>query len=385
MSLPRVLSASSESSTRIAVLFDQAMNPDVELTDISNYSVSPAIPSFSSSTVSVVTPSSVEISLPINMLGGQEYEIDVSQQLTNAGLEVLNFEYTSARFVGVGDDPSINSAVATTNSTITIVFSEPMQLLELSDPGNFYSASRNTGRRIPITSSSPVQDGDGFYRSTILGISSAGKMTNSGLHLLEARGLFDVVGNGGSTYVSEFVGIADLPTVLSSMMFEEERVLRVTFDSAMSETWATAPGALSITSTDPGVPSSFYSRSELSDDGTVLSLWVSELRIGAPYIVRATNVVQDEYGNAVNPGLNSFSFTGVGNIPVLDGALSVGRNRMNLSFSENIRDNPQSRDVTRYTSDNGLVILSVLEVVKNEVWLVTTDQISGQTYTITVT
>lgn len=385
MAPPRVLSATAESATRIVVQFDQAMNEDVELTDIANYSASPSIPDFENATVSVLTNSSVAIVLSINMLSREQYTITVSQNITSAGLQVLDFQYLSVVFLGIGDNPQISAASALTNSTIQVTFSEPMRLLELSNSNNFFVASRDTGRKVAVTSSSPILDGDGYYRSTVLGIASTSKMTNGGLHILEARSLYDVVGNGGQTASGSFVGMADLPRVLSCEVFEEERQLRVVFDSPMSPIWAVAAGAYEIESDQSGVPSGFYDKAVLSEDQTAVTLDISELRIGAPYDIIATSIVRDEFGNLVNSEYNSSSFTGVGNIPVLTRAVAVGQNRMDLVFSEPIRDNAQSRDVSRYTADGGLSFLTVLAVDGDTVKLTTTDQTPGQNYTVTVT
>jgi hypothetical protein len=259
-----------------------------------------------------------------------------------------------------------------------------MRLLELSNSNNFYVASRTTGSRVEVRSSSPILDGDGFYRGTVLGIAGNSKMTNGGEHLLEARGLYDVAGNGGSTSTSSFIGIAELPRLLSSEILEEERQIRITFDSPMSPIWGTSPGAYLIDSSDPGVPSGFFDKAELSDDGAIVTIDISELRIGAPYTVTASAAVRDNFGNLVDPAFNSSSFTGFGNVPELVRAVSVGQNRIDLFFSEDIRDNAQSRDVTRYTADGGLVFLNVLAVENNSIKLTTTDQIPDQNYTITV-
>lgn len=385
MTLPRVASATAESSNRIIVQFSQAMTQNAELTDSTNYSITPAIPDAANKTVTVLSVSSVAIDLTVNMSAGETYTVEVSQEITNVLGQVLDFQYTTASFLGIGSNPRVTSAVALNAETIRCVFSEPMRLAELSDASNFFVASQETGRRVAITSSSPTLDGDGFYRETVLGIAGTSKMTNGGQHLLEARDLFDIVGNGGSPSTTTFTGIAELPRVCECEVIAESRKLVVTFDSPMSETWLTAPGAFRITSEALGAPDGYYESSKLSSDKNSLTLEISELRIGAPYTVTATGLVRDEFGNMIDPEYNTANFTGVGDIPVLLRAVSTGRNRIDLIFSEAMRDSPETRDVTRYTSDNGLTFVSVLSVEDNVIKLVTSTQVSGESYTITVT
>lgn len=384
MALPRVISATAESSTRFIVQFDSAMNQDSELLDVNNYTLSPSIPDFSNATVTVLSSSSVAIDLTVNMLGGEQYFVEASQSITSVSGEILNFQYITATFVGIGHAPQIDSAIAVDKETILVQFSEPMRLAELSDSNNFYVASQVTGRSVAITSSSPVLDGDGFYRSTNLGIAATSKMTNDGQHLLEATGLYDVIGNAGQNTRSEFVGIADLPRLLDVSVVAEDKRLVLMFDSPMCSTECVSVGAFEIIPQDAGLPAGYYNTADVVGDGDSINLFISELRIGAPYDVVATSKAQDEYGNQVDPEYNSASFTGIGDSPTLDRAISVGQNRIDLVFSEPIRDNEQSRDVSRYSADNGLTFLSVLDIEGEVVKLVSSNQVSDTVYTVTV-
>ena len=382
--LPNVSSAAVSSPSRILVTFDQEMLDNSAFVDVDNYDISPSIIDFENSTLTRISGRVVAIDLTVGMLGGETYRIDVSQDVTSIAGEPVSFDQPPVLFVGVGSRARVTSVSAIDNNTVQVNFSNPMDLAGLSNSRNFRIGSRTTGNSVAVSASTPDLGVDGFYRSTILTISPLSKMTNGGIHSFEARDLDDVSGNRSSVSQQEFVGIGQEPTVLSCEMDELRRRLTVTFDSPMDDVWTLAPGSFLLSADAAELPDGYYSEATLSDDRTSVFLSVSEMRIGAPYTVVAGPFVRDEFGNTVDSGSNSSTFVGVGSAPTLVRCVATGVNRMDLIFSEPMRDNAELRNPLRYSADGGLSVLSVVEVVGDTVKLATSDQISGQNYTITI-
>lgn len=112
----------------------------------------------------------------------------------------------------------------------------------------------------------------------------------------------------------------------------------------------------------------------------------SEMTDGATYegAVSATGPT-DVGGTPVDPANNDAQFTGIGDAPTVSQVISQGENRADVVYSETMRDTPGIRDPARYTWDNGLTTLSVLELDGATVKLVTGDQAEGVLYTLTIT
>jgi hypothetical protein len=94
----------------------------------------------------------------------------------------------------------------------------------------------------------------------------------------------------------------------------------------------------------------------------------------------------DRYGFTVNLVGCFADFAGVGTAPTVVSVAAVGRNRVDVKFSEPMLDDGGDiRDPGRYTFDGGLSVISVLDVVGDTVKLVTSDQTAGQLYNLTIT
>jgi len=90
-------------------------------------------------------------------------------------------------------------------------------------------------------------------------------------------------------------------------------------------------------------------------------------------------------GLTVDETRNVQGYTGIGDIPYVDSVVAVSENRVDVVFSENMTINDDIKDSSKYGFDNGLIVLSVLEVSGSTAKLVTSDQIPGTLYTLTVT
>jgi hypothetical protein len=113
-----------------------------------------------------------------------------------------------------------------------------------------------------------------------------------------------------------------------------------------------------------------------------VDLSITEMTNTEGYDAIAVNV-SDIVGNVIGVN-NTFSFTGLGEPPVILRLEAIGQNRIDIVFDEDVLDNAFARDETKYTWTGGLTTTAVLNVIGNKVQLVTSDQTSGALYTLTV-
>ena len=81
---------------------------------------------------------------------------------------------------------------------------------------------------------------------------------------------------------------------------------------------------------------------------------------------------------------NSKSFISIGINPTIKQVKAISNTRVDVIFSENMMYNGALSDVSKYTFDNGLSAISILEICGDTVKLVTTEQLSNVVYTLTV-
>jgi len=93
----------------------------------------------------------------------------------------------------------------------------------------------------------------------------------------------------------------------------------------------------------------------------------------------------DPEDTPMDPSSNFDFFYGIGESPELFSVTAVGINRVDVKFNDRMDDNAPIRDVNNYAFDQGLTIISVLDVVGDTVKLITSDQTPGVLYTLTIT
>jgi hypothetical protein len=164
--------------------------------------------------------------------------------------------------------------------------------------------------------------------------------------------------------------------------------LRVRFDRAMNKNNALVNTAYyTITPTSPGGVTPYISEVLLPDVvyPTYVDLITSEMTGGLNYEVEvspsgptATNNLRvDEY-------YNMKTFVSIAINPTIKHVEVISDTRIDVVFTENMKYNSSIIDKERYSIDNGLSILSVLEMDVDRVKLVTTQQIPGVLYTLTI-
>jgi len=88
--------------------------------------------------------------------------------------------------------------------------------------------------------------------------------------------------------------------------------------------------------------------------------------------------------NPLDHTTHEATFTGLGVIPEILSVVAVGKNRVDVIFTEAMTDNSEIRSASNYSFDGGLTVLDVLNVSSDTVQLATSDQTPGELYTLTV-
>jgi hypothetical protein len=176
---------------------------------------------------------------------------------------------------------------------------------------------------------------------------------------------------------------------VESIIVTRDKKLRVTFDRGMKDNAALVmPFNYSPLPTTPGaIPLSV--NLVTPEDGTLrptyVDLEISEMTQGASYECSvSTNGPVDSDDTGLDPDFNSGSFTGRGGYPKIKNLIAQSKNRVDVVFDEPMTNNPDIREISKYTFDNGLAVLNILEVVDDTVKLVTSDQVAGALYTLTI-
>ncbi len=128
-------------------------------------------------------------------------------------------------------------------------------------------------------------------------------------------------------------------------------------------------------------------KAEKVESPTYVDLTVTEMTQDGDYtltVATGASAPRSKEGLGITAAGDSIGFDGRGTRPQILYVVSVGENRVDVYFTEPMRDNPEIRDPANYTFDNGLTVLSVLAFVKDKVSLVTTNQVPSLVYTLTI-
>jgi len=219
-----------------------------------------------------------------------------------------------------------------------------------------------------------------IWKSGISVCSSAPLATGTKLH----------AGEGISACVVTPLGHLVAPVELVSAVASTSKRVRISFDRAMLlDAKLTSLANYSIVPKFyTGAPISIV---ELDPQGiaepTYVDLVVTEMTDGETYIAEVQALIGpiDTEGVPLAAATNSVEFFGSGVDPTIDSLKATGLNGVEVIFSEAMYDNVTIRDITRYSFDNGLNVLSISDVIGDTVTLVTDDQVPGLLYTLTIT
>lgn len=322
-----------------------------------------------------------------NMTGVGEVRIEGTGHLTFnralAGVGDLLIEGT-ATLVPVL--PTVLSVVPTSPTILRMTFDEPMQNnAALVDPGSYTVTSLAAGA--PVAALSVVAEAVAFptyvdisttehtqgesYEASVTGITSQGS---------------EPIDPGFN--VGAYAGLGTKPQVAAGVAVNATKV-RVTFNEPMDLNGAELENPLNYTVTPTAGGASVFVASVEVPAGanpSFVELLTSEMTDGAAYEVAVNNTgpIRDAAYNPLDIGFDTAAFTGVGDAPELVRVEPLSSTRVDVVFSETMKDNPDIRDPSKYVWDNGLLTLGVLEFADDTAKLVTSEQVEGLLYQLTI-
>lgn len=285
-----------------------------------------------------------------------------------------------------GDAPPEITVAVTGATTLRVNFSEAMgDTLEIDDPTS-YSVSVDTEGAVGVAVSSAVREV--ATNPTYVDLTITEHTDGADYTLTVAAGVVDQQGDPVEE-PEPYVGQGVAPQVSSAVAINANKV-RVNFDEPMDLNGGELAKAANyaITAQTAGaIPVNVVSVN--AGPGTTPSyveLDTSEHTEGATYQVAVvtSGAIRDAAYNAIDAGAASDTYAGEGDAPTLLRVEPISSTRVDLVFSEVMRDNASIRDAAQYAWDNGLITLAVLELDGDTVKLVTTEQTEGTLYTLTI-
>ena len=164
--------------------------------------------------------------------------------------------------------------------------------------------------------------------------------------------------------------------------------IRITFDRPMLKDAALLNKYnYQVSPITPGAATIFVSEVEPQNriKPEFVDLIISEMTDGATYRCEVNpDGPTDPEGVPLSPGDSTYDYTGIGIAPTVSQVIAVSENRIDVVFSETMRDNDDIKDPSKYSFDGGLSVIDVLEFDGTTAKLVTSDQASGYLYTLTI-
>jgi hypothetical protein len=202
--------------------------------------------------------------------------------------------------------------------------------------------------------------------------------------------ILDVAGNaldaGAPANTKTFAGNGTLPGVASATVIGGT-IIRIVFDEPMrKDAQLGLPANYLFTPVTAGAAQLYFDSVRVPDvDAPIyVEIEVSEMTDAATYDV-TVNGPTDAAFNPIGAS-DTASFTGEGENPSVESVVAVSQNRVDVVFSEPMRDDPDINNPAKYGWSGGLTTLGVLEVTSaGVVKLSTSDQAPGALYTLTVT
>ncbi len=288
--------------------------------------------------------------------------------------------------------PPTITVAPTSSITMRVTFSKPMfNDANLADPSSYTVIGISPGAAAVLVNS-VTPEGVGEPTFVDLDIT---EMTDAATYeMAVAAGVKDPAGLSVDA-PAQFTGQGLRPSVVSAVALSSRKV-RVTFDEIMDTTGSglSDPANYTVTPTTPGAGPVFVSTAvPVGADPVAVDLATSEQKEGASYDaqVDSSGPVRDSAFNPVDPASDTAVLTGVGVKPTLLQVAAVGKTRVDLKFSEPMRDNPDIRVPGSYVwatvppePEDDITTLAVLSVEEDTVKLVTNEQTPGVQYDLTI-
>jgi len=285
----------------------------------------------------------------------------------------------------LGSPPPTISVSVTGATTLRVNFSEPMDdTTELDDPAS-YSVAVQTEGAVGVAVSSVTREA--VTNPTYVDLVTTEHTDGADYELYVAAAVVDLQGD----YVEDpdaYVGQGVQPQIASAVAVTARKI-RVIFDEPMDrndgELLKVANYAITPQSAG-AIAVNINSVSTVGSTPSYVEVETTEHTEGASYQVSVvtSGEIRDAAYNSIDPAGASTTYTGEGDAPTLLQVKPVSSTRVDLVFSETMRDTPEIRDPAQYVWDNGLTTLAVLELDGDTVKLVTTEQTEGLLYALTI-
>ncbi len=290
--------------------------------------------------------------------------------------------------------PPTITAAATSPTSVRVTFSKIMDDdADLSDPSSYTLAPITEGAA-PVLVNVAVPEGGGSPTFVDLTVT---EMTDGATYeVTVAPGVTDTTGPPGLPveFPTQFTGQGLMPSLVSATATTSKRI-RVVFDEPMNPNAAlSSPASYTVTPQAAGVGAVVVNSVDLTGPAPLfVDLNVSEMKDGGSYelAVDSSGPVQDTAFNSLDPAVNTDLFTGIGVKPTLLRVEAAGKTRVDVVFSESMRDNADIRDVNKFEWEtvpdsplDDITTLAILAVEEDVVKLVTSEQTPGILYELTV-
>lgn len=347
---PRLVSATRSGLHDVVIVFDQPMS-DTGLTDNSHYTFSnPGTAPIVTSGVVKDSTTQVTVTTTGEMKTGVNNYTATVIHVINPDNDVINATYDEDTFDGLGTDPQVSSASAT-STVVEVVFNEAMGdgsgITEFIRSANYVFTTCPVGAAITVSS---------IHResATKAHIVISGEMlTGVANYTLTVDNVIDVAGNtiDGAHKTATFNGVGVAPQVSSATSTATDKV-RVVFNENMSDTGLTTNGNYSFTC-PAGATITVGSVAKIN--ATTVDITTSgEMLTGTNnYTVTVINVT-DTVGNVIDPAHDDDTFNGIGvapqltNVTVLDHGHAPNWLKFRLFFDEELKDEGAITTVTNY-------------------------------------
>ena len=287
--------------------------------------------------------------------------------------------------------PPTITAAATGPTTVRVTFDKVMEDdANLSDPDSYTFAPLDESA-VPVLANAVVPEGGGsptFVDVTVT------EMTDGADYDVITKP--NIVDEGGIPVEesTQFVGQGQKPGLVSATAITRNKI-RLVFDEPMDPNEGLLdPNSYTVTPQAPGVGQVFVNSVVVSPLGAeTIDLTTSEMTDGGDYelAVDSSGPVRDAAFNPVDPAADTDLFVGIGEKPTLVRVEAIGENRVDLIFSEPMRDNADIRNVANYqwetipdSPPDDISTVAVLAIEESTVKLVTTKQMPDVQYRVTV-
>ncbi|MBU8922838.1 MAG: Ig-like domain-containing protein [Bacteroidales bacterium] len=386
---PFVESVTTTAPYRLVVGFSEPVTTE-SASDTSNYTIfDTADPSTILAIADITRNSAVEFTVELN----DPLQVEYSYSINIVGIEDVSgllIEPPGITTEFILDDismPTLLFADAENDTTIRLIFSEPMDPVTASDHTNYSVFETDYALvTVPVISAALLAPGD----TIILGLGAT--LARAISFTVRASGLEDLHDNAiGAPNSADFILPDESPPGLNGTTLESMGVLLVHFDEPVSQSTAENTSNYELFPSDsPGAPVGISSAVRRSDGLEVSLTLIIDLSSGTEYTLRVTGV-EDMSGNTIPPG-SEVIFTAVDDTPpVLLSVSALDSAHVEMIFSESL-DETSSTDPSNYLiyekhapSNTIPVTIALLTSPDNRVILtLASNVLSGITYSVEV-